>query len=77
MNFLDPVSDSEGNPYGPTRYRELIKERYLVSKHTHTSYNDVGEITPTERIYILQLIAEEIQKSDALIESIKGSKQRR
>ena len=72
MNFLDPVSDSEGNPYGPTRYRELIKERYLISKHTHTSYNDVGEITPTERIYILQLISEEIQKIRCAYREYKG-----
>ena len=74
MNFLDPVYDTEGNPYGPTRYRELVKERFYITKHCNTSYEDVGNMTPTERIYILKTIAEDLRKSDELMESIKSSR---
>lgn len=71
MNFLDPALDSEGNPYGPTRYRQIVKERFLISKHCNTSYNDVGEMTPTERIYLLQLISEDLERTRELSEKAK------
>lgn len=71
MNFLDPALDSEGNPYGPTRYRQIVKERFLISKHCNTSYNDVGEMTPTERIYLLQLISEDLERTKELSEKAK------
>ena len=71
MNFLDPALDSEGNPYGPTRYRQIVKERFLISKHCNTSYNDVGEMTPTERIYLLQLISEDLERAKELSEKAK------
>ena len=48
-----------------------MKERYLISKNTHTSYNDTKDITPTEREILLQLIIEDLQQQQELIEKQK------
>lgn len=50
-----------GKPYGPVRYKEIAKERYLISKHTNTSYDDTANITPLERGYILQFLIDDLQ----------------
>lgn len=52
-------------------YKELVRERYLISKHTHTSYNDTGVITPLERRYIFEFITDELQKQKEAYEKIK------
>ena len=51
-----------GQPYGPTRYKEIAKERYLISKHTNTSYDDTSNITPLERGYLLEFLVEDMQR---------------
>ena len=61
QNFLDPVWTSDGEPYGPVRYREIIKERYYISKYCNTSYSDVGNISPAERRELLDIITDELQ----------------
>jgi len=48
-----------------------VKERYLISKNTHTSYNDTKDITPTEREILLQLIMQDLQHQQELIEKHK------
>ncbi len=58
----------DGKPYGPIRYKEIVRERYLISKNMNTSYNEVGKITPLERGYLLEFIADEIQRSKKVIE---------
>ena len=60
MNFFDPVLTSDGQRYGEFRYKEIVKERYLISKHTNTSYKDTEFITPVERSYLLQFIIEDL-----------------
>lgn len=62
----------DGLPYGPTRYKEIVKERYIISKHTNTSYKDTDTITPTERSYLLEFIAEELQKQQEMYEKAKA-----
>lgn len=66
MNFLDPQLTSDGLPYGPTRYKEIIEERYYISKFMNTSYGDTGKITPTERRYLLTLIKEDQERIKSL-----------
>ena len=44
------------------RYQNLVKERYLITKHTHTSYKDTADLTPLERKLIFGFITEELQK---------------
>lgn len=61
LNSLDPQLTEEGKPYGPHRYKEIVKERFVISKHTNTSYKDTEEITPVERGYILEFILEDLQ----------------
>lgn len=68
---MDPQLTKEGKPYGPHRFKELVRERYLISKNINTSYNDIGRITPREREYIIQFIADEIKRSKELIDQQK------
>ena len=71
-SFLDPQFTKEGKPYGPIRYKEIVKERYLISKNMNTSYNEIGQITPIERKYIMEFIIDEIKKSNELVEKRKN-----
>ena len=52
----------DGRPYGPSRYKEIARERYLISKHTNTSYDDTSNITPLERSYLLEFLVEDLQR---------------
>jgi hypothetical protein len=61
---------SDGKPYGPYRYKQLVKERYFISKHSSTSYADTGNITPTERMYMLDFIATEIKRQNDEIKKL-------
>jgi len=70
-SFLDPQLNSEGKPFGPTKYKELTRERYLISKHSNTSYSEVGDVSPLERSYILEFIADELKKQKELIDKQK------
>lgn len=70
-SFLDPQLTKDGKPYGPWRYKEIVKERYLISKNINTSYNEIGKITPVERKYLIEFLAEEIKKSKELAEQAK------
>lgn len=63
---------SDGKPYAPTRFKEIVRERYLISKHTNTSYVDLGSITPLEREYLLLFIQEELEKRRQLEASAKA-----
>ena len=65
---------SDGQPYGPQRFAEIIKERYFISKQTHTSYLDVGLITPTERKYLLDFIIKDIETENKKLEKISNKK---
>lgn len=73
-SFLDLQKTKDGKPYGPIRYEEIVKERYLISKWIHTSYNDVGKLTPLERKYILKYIIDEFNKEKEKLESLKQNK---
>lgn len=70
QNFLDPPLTKDGNPYGPERYKEIVKERYLISRNIHTSYSDLGNITPLERTYLMQFIADDNKKQRDYINSL-------
>ena len=50
-----------GDAYGPKLYKELVRECYIITKNTNTSYTDLMNITPTERHYLLQFIKEEFE----------------
>lgn len=71
QNFLDPLLTSDGKPYGPYRYKQIVKEAYLISKNTNTSYVDVMKITPQERNYILEFLSEEFKRTQELTEQAR------
>lgn len=63
---MDPQLTSDGRPYAPVRFEEIIEERYQISKMIHTSYNDLGDITPRERMYLLELIRKDLEHENEL-----------
>lgn len=71
LSFLDPKLTSNGENYGPIRYKEIVEERWYISKHLHTSYNDVGEITPIERNYLIEFIVRELDKEKESMEKMR------
>lgn len=71
---MDPLLDENKEPYAPKRYKEIVKECYLISKIINTSYIDLMKITPLERRYIFEFIIEEQQKHQELIEKLKAER---
>ena len=69
MNFLDPQLTNDGQPYGPKRLHQLVKERYYIAKHCNTSYTDTGKLSYIERKYLLEFINEEMEYKKQLRES--------
>ena len=61
----------EGKPYGPIRYKNIARERYLISKHTNTSYEDTSKITPLERGYILEFITEDLERQKEMYDKAR------
>lgn len=76
MNFLDPKLTSDGKPYGPYRYKEIVKECYLISKNCNTSYTDLMKITPIEKNYLLEFITEEFQRTEEMIKQSNENRNR-
>lgn len=72
LSSLDPQLTDAGKPYGPTRYKEIARERYLISKHTHTSYEDTASLTPLERGYILEFLVEDMERQQEMYEKAQA-----
>lgn len=68
---------SDGQPYGPIRYKELVRECYFISKNSSTTYKEVLSMTPTERVYITELIQAERREQDKMLEKLKSEKRQR
>ena len=63
-----------GKPYAPERFQEIIEERYQISKRIHTSYNELGEVTPREREMLLKLIARDIVHDNDVMKNLLNTK---
>ena len=59
---------SDGKPYALNRYKQIVQERYLISKNCNTSYTDLGDVSPLERKYIIEFITDELQKQKDIID---------
>lgn len=70
-NFLDPILTKDGRPYGPVRYKEIVKECYVISKSINTSYLDLMQVTPLERKYMLEFLVEESNRTKEMLEQAK------
>lgn len=67
-SFLDPKLTSDGELYGPIRYKEIVRQCYLIAKNCNISYSDVMDITPIERDYLLEFILEDVEKTQEMIQ---------
>ena len=74
---MDPQKTRDGKPYGPARYEELVKERYIISSVIHTSYNEVGQMTPTERNYIIKYIINERERQREQLKELESQNNRK
>jgi hypothetical protein len=64
----------DGKPYGPWRYKQIVRESYIITKNTNTSYSDVLDMTPVEREYLIEFLAEDFKKQQEQIEQAKKNK---
>ena len=67
-NFLDPQLSSDGTPFGPKRFKEIVKECWYISDNLHTSYTDVLDLSFQERFYLIELINEKQEETKKAIE---------
>lgn len=70
---MDPQFIND-QPYAPIRYREIVKECYLISKNINTSYTDLLNITPTERKYLIEFLVDEAKKREEIIAKRKAER---
>ena len=84
-NFLDPstikVKGENGKEeevlYATKRYKEIVRECYLISKNLNTSYTDTMKLTPLERNYLLQLLLQDFEeKKKAFEKEMQETKER-
>ena len=71
---MDPQLTSEGKPYAPQRYNEIVEENYYITKFTHTSYSDVMKMSTAERATILNLINRDLKREQELRNKLLQSK---
>ena len=71
QSFLDPLTYKDGTPYGPQRYKEIVKECWYISDQTNTSYADVLDLSYQERAYLIECIAEKQQATQKAITAMQ------
>ena len=65
---MDQQVDKDGNPCGPKRFKEIVKECWFISDNLHTSYSDVLDMSFQERFYLIELINEKHEATKKEIE---------
>ena len=71
----DPVTKQKV-PYGPYKYKLTIKELFIISKNTNTSYTDLRDkLTPAEKDQLLLLIKEEDDKNKEHLKKLKEQRE--
>ena len=71
-NFLDPQISKDGKPYGPKRYKEIVKECWYISDQLHTSYTDVLDLSFQERVYLIECIQSKQEATQRAVEQLKA-----
>lgn len=72
-SFLDPQTSKDGKPYGPKRFKEIVKECWYISDRLNTSYTDVLDMSVQERIYLTEYIVAKEEAAQKAIEQIKNN----
>jgi hypothetical protein len=70
-SFLDPQISKDGKPFGPKRFKEIVKECWYISDNLHTSYTDVLDLSYQERIYLLECIKNKFDAQRKAMEEIR------
>lgn len=65
---------NDGQPYGPIRYRQLVKECYSICTRSKFSYEEVLNMSPKERELIIEFINEDNAKAQEMMEQAKYKK---
>lgn len=73
QNFLDPEFDENGELYAPKKYKQLVNECYLISKNCNTSYNEVLQITPSEKELIIGFMLKEAKEAEENLKKTRES----
>ena len=73
LSSLDPQLTNDGKPYGPVRYRQLVKENYIITRQVNTSYMDVLKMMPQDKKIILKEIIDEIDARNKAYEEMRMS----
>ena len=55
----------------PKLFKDLVRERYLISKHTNTSYEDTASLTQIERQYIFEFITDDLNREREAYEKLR------
>ena len=71
-NFSGPLTTSDGKPYAPIRFKDLIKECYQISKNSGATYEEVLNMTFREKDYFIEFINEDFKATE---DSIKESRE--
>lgn len=67
-----PDGHVEEVDYAPWKYKSIVRECVEISEAIHTSYNELLQISPTERGYIYEYLME---KSDRLKKKLEENEQ--
>lgn len=76
QSFLDPQTSNDGSPYGPKRFKEIVKECWFVSDNLNTSYTDVLDLSFQERFYLIELINEKQDATKRFLEEARTKQQK-
>ena len=68
-SFLDPQLSKDGRPYGPKRFKEIVKECWFISDNLNTSYTDVLDLSYQERVYLVDAINQKFEESNKQLEA--------
>lgn len=69
---MDPLISNDGQPFGPKRYKEIVKECWYISDNLHTSYTDVLDMSFQERYYLIECINEKQERTKKMMEEMKA-----
>ena len=76
LSFLDPQTSNDGSPYGPKRFKEIVKECWFISDNLNTSYTDVLDLSFQERFYLISLINEKQNATKRFLEESKAKQKK-
>lgn len=76
LTFLDPMLTKDGKPFGPKRYKEIVKECWWISDQLNTSYTDVLDLAFQDRIYLIECIKEKQDETKKAIDQIQQQREK-